>query len=172
MFYIFIKNATRHSIIDMAVPSAMYAVYHAKRQGKAGHSIEFFKQVCTHIKQTMSPTNALQSLVQIFCALGADDFAYPNGEIPGDDDAKMFISKAMMFRATNANSEARNFESSTSDPQINATDGAITEEGFMSCERCQSKRINWTSSHCRSMDEGMTVFAECSQCFKRWKIYS
>lgn len=157
----------------MAAPAAMYAMYHAKHPEQAGYSVDFFKRVFTHIRQNMPQSAILPTLMQIFCVLDTDDFVFANTDTSTDDDVKTFISKAVAFRANNMNSQARNDASSNPhNKPFSATGAVTTEEGFMSCERCNSKRINWTSSHCRSMDEGMTVFAECSQCFKRWKIYS
>lgn len=48
----------------------------------------------------------------------------------------------------------------------------VVEEGFVTCKRCSSKRVEWTTSHCRSADEGSTVFFRCSECEKQWKHYA
>lgn len=44
----------------------------------------------------------------------------------------------------------------------------ITEEGVFTCERCGSQRVFAFSKQVRSADEGMSVFAKCSECKHRW----
>ena len=41
-------------------------------------------------------------------------------------------------------------------------------EGILEC-KCGSKRVESTQVQTRSRDEGMTIFAKCSVCRKRWK---
>ena len=41
-------------------------------------------------------------------------------------------------------------------------------EGVLEC-KCGSKRVESTQVQSRSRDEGMSIFAKCSVCGKRWK---
>jgi len=47
--------------------------------------------------------------------------------------------------------------------------GNLVPEGILQCHRCKSKRVVWYQMQTRSADEPMTVFANCSECGKRWK---
>ena len=47
--------------------------------------------------------------------------------------------------------------------------GNTVPEGILQCGRCKSKRVVWYQMQTRSADEPMTVFANCSECGKRWK---
>jgi DNA-directed RNA polymerase subunit M/transcription elongation factor TFIIS len=47
--------------------------------------------------------------------------------------------------------------------------GNLIPEGILQCHRCKSKRVVWYQMQTRSADEPMTVFANCSECGKRWK---
>ena len=41
-------------------------------------------------------------------------------------------------------------------------------EGILEC-KCSSRKITSTQVQSRSRDEGMSIFAKCSVCGKRWK---
>lgn len=43
-------------------------------------------------------------------------------------------------------------------------------EGIMVCTRCKSSDITWDQKQTRGADESMTVFFQCRNCAKRWKM--
>jgi DNA-directed RNA polymerase subunit M/transcription elongation factor TFIIS len=43
-------------------------------------------------------------------------------------------------------------------------------EGVVRCSRCKSSDIRWDQKQTRGADESMTVFFECKNCSKRWKM--
>ena len=43
-------------------------------------------------------------------------------------------------------------------------------EGIMVCTRCKSTDITWDQKQTRGADESMTVFFQCRNCAKRWKM--
>lgn len=43
-------------------------------------------------------------------------------------------------------------------------------EGIMVCTRCKSTDITWDQKQTRGADESMTVFFQCRNCGKRWKM--
>ena len=54
----------------------------------------------------------------------------------------------------------------TSDP-LQADEGG---EALIKCSRCKSSNVSWEQKQTRGADESMTVFFECKNCFKRWKM--
>lgn len=42
--------------------------------------------------------------------------------------------------------------------------------GVNICGRCKSTNITWTQKQTKGADESMTIFFECSDCGKRWKM--
>lgn len=42
--------------------------------------------------------------------------------------------------------------------------------GVNICGRCRSTNITWTQKQTKGADESMTIFFECSDCGKRWKM--
>ena len=43
-------------------------------------------------------------------------------------------------------------------------------EGLLKCSRCQSTQVVWEQKQTRSADEGMTIFAECLKCGKKFRM--
>lgn len=43
------------------------------------------------------------------------------------------------------------------------------QEGILTCGKCKSKRVSYTSFQTRSSDEPMTIFAECIECGNKWR---
>ena len=151
----------------MFAAHAMHAVSETQRKLCGGTilPLSMFEMVCENLN-VMGFDEKLKQITQMFTVLeqGKVSAFVPTGN--SEHDARNFMSLVM------------GVETNTDDFETNLayengkSDTPYIEEGFMSCQRCRSKRIKWTSSHCRSMDEGMTIFAECSMCSKRWKIYS
>lgn len=55
--------------------------------------------------------------------------------------------------------------------QMKPTD-LLEDDGtsLMQCSRCQSSDIIWEQKQTRGADESMTVFFQCKNCGKRWKM--
>ena len=55
--------------------------------------------------------------------------------------------------------------------QMKPTD-LLEDDGtsLMQCSRCHSSDIIWEQKQTRGADESMTVFFQCKNCGKRWKM--
>ena len=42
--------------------------------------------------------------------------------------------------------------------------------GLMQCSKCHSANIAWEQKQTRGADESMTIFCQCKDCGKRWKM--
>lgn len=49
-------------------------------------------------------------------------------------------------------------------------DGLRSAAGLLRCSRCDSDDVHVELKQTRSADEGMTVFARCNKCQKRWRM--
>jgi hypothetical protein len=99
-------------------------------------------------------TVRLQAFTQSICYIDNIDIEFPNFLDPDE-----LFERLMSAKTT------------TSEDETNPVNEK-PEEGFVTCKRCKSRRVFWRSSHCRSMDEGSTVFFTCSECDKRWAVYA
>ena len=52
------------------------------------------------------------------------------------------------------------------------TDFLDEEDGvsLMQCSKCHSANIVWEQKQTRGADESMTIFFQCKNCGKRWKM--